>query len=143
MKIKNSIKLIISTLILSSFIYSGSVTPVLGLRFNDIAGSTDLQGPSQTLGLKMDVGSGVYSGFDTNGTDFRIFVQQSFGTFGFGRNNDGENQFTVGGNYNILDNLQVSLDYVINRLTDNAADGDPLSGVPYDDEIRMSLSITF
>ena len=65
MKIKNSIKLIISTLILSSFIYSGSVTPVLALRFNDIAGSTDLQGPSQTLGLKMDVGSGVYSGFDT------------------------------------------------------------------------------
>ena len=66
MKIKNSIKLIVSTLILSSFIYSGSVTPVLGLRFNDIAGSTDLQGPSQTLGLKMDVGSGVFSGFDTN-----------------------------------------------------------------------------
>ena len=143
MKIKNSIKLIISTVLLSSFIYSGSVTPALGLRFNDIAGSTSLQGPSQTLGLKMDVGSGVYSGFDTNGTDFRIFVQQSYGTFGFGRNSDGENQFTVGGNYNILDNLQVSLDYVINRLTDNAADGDALSGIPYPDEIRMSLSVTF
>ena len=139
MKIKNSIKLIISTLILSSFIYSGSVTPVLGLRFNDIAGSTDLQGPSQTLGLKMDVGSGVYSGFDTNGTDFRIFVQQSYGIFGFGTNNDGEPQFTVGGYYNVLDNLNVSLDYVINRLTDD--DGDP--GNPYADEIRMSLSITF
>ena len=143
MKTKNLIQLILTTFILSSFMYSGSVTPVLGLRFNDVAGSTDLQGPSQTLGLKMDVGSGVYSGFDTNGTDFRIFIQQSYGTFGFGRNNDGENQFTVGGNYDVVDNLQVSLDYVINRLTDNAADGDPLSGIPYPDEIRMSLSVTF
>ena len=139
MKIKNSIKLIISTLILSSFIYSGSVTPVLALRFNDIAGSTDLQGPSQTLGLKMDVGSGVYSGFDTNGTDFRIFVQQSFGIFGLGTNDESEPQFTVGGYYNVLDNLNVSLDYVINRLTDDDAN----LGTPYPDEIRMSLSITF
>ena len=139
MKIKNSIKLIISTLILSSFIYSGSVTPVLGLRFNDIAGSTDLQGPSQTLGLKMQVGDGVYSGFDTNGVDFRIFVQQSFGMFGLGTNNDGEPQFTVGGYYDVLDNLNVSLDYVVNRLTDD--DANP--GTPYPDEIRMSLSVTF
>ena len=139
MKIKKMTNIIVSTMILFSFIYSGSVTPVLGLRFDDVAGSTDLIGPTQSLGLKMNVGDGVYSGFDTNGTDFRIFVQQSFGTFGMGTNNDGEPQFTVGGYYNVLDNLNVSLDYVINRLTDD--DADP--GTPYDDEIRMSLSVTF
>ena len=143
MKLKNSIKLIITTTLLSSFIYAGAVTPIVGLRFNDVAGSTVLVGPSQTLGLKMDVGSGVYSGFDVSGGDFRIFVQQSFGIFGFGTNAQDEPQFTVGGYYNIGNNLNVSLDYVINRLTDDANDGDPLSGVPFPDELRMSLSVTF
>ena len=46
-------------------LYAGSVTPILGLRFNDILGSNDLQDPSQSLGLKMQVGESVYSGFDT------------------------------------------------------------------------------
>ena len=139
MKIKNSIKLIISTVLFSSFIYSGPVTPVLGLRFNDIASSTDLVGPNQTLGLKMDVGGGVYSGFDVSGGDFRLFVQQSFGTFGLGTNSEGEPQFTVGGYYSILENLHVSLDYVINQLTDD----DASPGTPYPDEIRMTLSVSF
>ena len=39
----------------------------------------------------------------------------------------------------ILDNLNVSLDYVINRLTDD--DADP--GNPYPDQIRMTLGISF
>jgi len=136
MKIKN---IIISSIIFFSFMYAGTVSPMLGLRFDDVAGSTDLVGPGQTLGLKMQVGENVYSGFDTNGTDFRIFVQQSFGMFGLGTNNDGEPQFTVGGYYYVLDNLNVSLDYVINRLTDD--DADP--GNPYPDEIRMTLGISF
>ena len=136
MKIKNTI---ISSIIFFSFIYAGAVSPMLGLRFDDVTGSTDLVGPGQTLGLKMQVGENVYSGFDTNGTDFRIFVQQSFGMFGLGTNNDGEPQFTVGGYYYVLDNLNVSLDYVINRLTDD--DADP--GNPYPDQIRMTLGISF
>jgi len=139
MKIKNMTNLIVSTMILFSFIHAGSVTPVLGLRFDDVAGSTELVGPNQTLGLKMQVGDGVYSGFDTNGLDFRIFVQQSFGMFGLGTNNDGEPQFTVGGYYDVLDNLNVSLDYVVNRLTDDGTGTD----TPDPDEIRMSLSVTF
>ena len=112
---------------------------MLGLRFNDIAGSTELLGPGQTLGLKMEVGDNIYSGFDTNGTDFRIFVQQSFGMFGLGTNDDGEPQFTVGAYYYVLENLNVSLDYVINRLTDD----DNNLGTPYPDEIRMTLGISF
>jgi hypothetical protein len=101
-----------------------------------------MPGPEQAIGLRMLVGEGVYSGFDTNGEgDFRIFIQQSFGSFGLGTNNLGDPQFTIGGQYNVLDNLTVSLDYVVNRLTD--ADGaDPLTD-PFDDEMRVSLSITF
>ena len=136
MKIKN---LFLSLIVFFSFIYAGDVTPMLGLRFNDVAGSTELLGPGQTLGLKMQVGDNIYSGFDTNGTDFRIFVQQSFGMFGLGTNDDGEPQFTVGAYYYVLENLNVSLDYVINRLTDD----DNNLGSPYPDEIRMTLGISF
>ena len=137
---KNNIKnLLIVFTVLCSFIYAGSVTPVLGLRFNDVLGSNDLQNPGQTLGLKVEVGEGVYSGFDVSNGDFRIFVQQSFAIFGIGTNNEDEPQFTVGGYYNALDNLTVSLDYVINQLTDDNAN----PGVPYPDELRIGLSVSF
>ena len=78
MKIKTISTLMVKVTLLVSFIYAGSVSPMLSLRFDDVAGSNDLIAPSQTLGLKMEVGEGVYSGFDTDGSDFRIFVQQSF-----------------------------------------------------------------
>jgi len=87
----------------------------------------------------MEVSEGVYSGFDASGGDFRIFVQQSFAVFGIGTNSDGEPQFTVGGYYNALDNLIVSLDYVANQLTDD--DANP--GTPYPDRLRLTLSVTF
>ena len=109
---KNNIKaLLINFTVLFSFIYAGSVTPVLGLRFNDVLGANELQNPGQSLGLKMEVSEGVYSGFDVSDGDFRIFVQQSFVIFGIGTNNESEPQFTIGGYYSALNNLMVSLDY--------------------------------
>jgi len=124
-----------------SFVFSGSVTPVISMRFSDVTRNETLTQGSQSLGLRMEVGEGVYSGFDTDGTDFRIFVQQSFGTFGFGTNASDEPQFTIGGYYNVLENLEVSLDYVVNRLTD--ADGVGAGTDPFPDELRLSLGITF
>ena len=137
---KNNIKiLLINFIIFFSFIYAGSVTPVLGLRFNDVLGSNNLEDPGQSLGLKMEVSEGIYSGFDVSGGDFRIFIQQSFAMFGIGTNDEGEPQFTVGGYYNALDNLVVSLDYVVNQLTDDNAN----LGSPYDDQLRVCFSVTF
>ena len=136
---KNSIKNLLITFSILSFICAGSVTPVLGLRFNDVLGSNELQDPGQTLGLKVEVGEGVYSGFDVSNGDFRIFVQQSLVIFGIGTNNEDEPQFTVGGYYNALDNLTVSLDYVVNQLTDDNAN----PGTPYPDELRIGLSVSF
>ena len=138
MKIK-TISTLIRVTLLVSFIYAGSVSPMLSLRFNDVAGTTNLVAPTQTLGLKMEVGEGVYSGFDTNGSDFRLFIQQTIGSFGLGTNDDGEPQFTVGGHYNIFDNLNVSFDYVVNRLTEDADN----PGNPEADELRLSLSVIF
>ena len=134
----NNIKIkLINFILCISFLCAGSVTPVLGLRFNDVLGDNDLQDPTQSLGLKMQVGDSVYSGFDVSEGDFRIFVQQSFVIFGIGTNSDSEPQFTVGGYYNALDNLVVSLDYVINQLTDDG------TGSPDPDQLRIGLAVTF
>ncbi len=122
---------------LSSFIYAGSVSPVLGIRFNDILASNDLQDPTNSLGLKMEVAEGVYSGFDVSDGDFRIFVLRSNMIFGMGNNNQNQPQFTVGGYYSALENLYVNLEYVINQLTDDGT-GDPIP-----DQLRIGLSIQF
>jgi len=132
---KQNIKILF--FLVSSFIYAGSVSPVLGLRFNNILSSNDLQDPTNSLGLKMEVGEGIYSGFDVSDGDFRIFVQRSNMIFGMGNNNQNQPQFTVGGYYNALDNLWVSLDYVINQLTDDGG------GDPFPDELRIGLFVQF
>ena len=132
---KHKIKILL--FLVSSFIYAGSVSPVLGIRFNDILASNDLQDPTNSLGLKMEVGEGVYSGFDVSDGDFRIFVQRNNMIFGMGNNNQNQPQFTVGGYYNALDNLWVSLDYVINQLTDDGG------GNPFPDQLRIGLFVQF
>ena len=135
---------------LTTFIFAGSVSPLLSLRFADISNSTAaLPTPTTTIGLKMDLGDGVASGFDVNTrtvngvdqSDFRIFIQRSFGTVGIGRHYNGDPQFTVGGTYSTLSNMSVNFDYVINNLTDDngAAAGD----TPFDNELRLSLSVNF
>ena len=125
--------------LLSSFIYAGSVSPVLGIRFNDILASNDLQDPSNSLGLKMEVSEGIYSGFDVSDGDFRIFVQRSNMIFGMGNNNQNQPQFTVGGYYSALENLSVNLEYVINQLTDDGLG----AGDPFPDQLRIGLFIQF
>jgi len=125
--------------LLSSFIYAGDVSPVLGIRFSDILASNDLQDPTNSLGLKMEISEGVYSGFDVSNGDFRIFVQRNNMIFGMGNNNQNQPQFTVGGYYGALENLYVNLEYVINQLTDDGLG----AGDPIPDQLRISLSVQF
>ena len=124
---------------LSSIIYAGDVSPVLGIRFSDILASNDLQDPTNSLGLKMEISEGVYSGFDVSNGDFRIFVQRNNMIFGMGNNNQNQPQFTVGGYYGALENLYVNLEYVINQLTDDGLG----AGDPIPDQLRISLSVQF
>ena len=140
---------------LTTFIFAGSVSPLLSLRFADISNSKDgLPSPTSTIGLKMDLGDGVASGFDVNtrsdgdgGTesDFRIFIQRSFGIVGIGRHYNGDPQFTIGGTYSTLSNMSVNFDYIINNLTDDASvtPGDDTDVNPFDNELRLSLSVSF
>jgi len=138
---KNNIKILLFNFILLSSIYAGSVSPVLGIRFNDILASNDLQNPTNSLGLKMEVSEGVYSGFDVSDGDFRIFIERSNMVFGMGNNNQNQPQFTVGGYYNAFGNLTVTLEYVVNRLTD--ADGDGPETDPFEDRLRIGLAVQF
>ena len=143
-------KNLLALLTLTTFIFAGSVSPLLSLRFADISNSTAaLPTPTTTIGLKMDLGDGVASGFDVNTrtvngvdqSDFRIFIQRSFGTVGIGRHYNGDPQFTVGGTYSTLSNMSVNFDYVINNLTD--ANGVAAGDTPFDNELRLSLSVSF
>ena len=102
MKIKSISTLMIKGIILISFIHAGSVSPMLAMRFNNISGSTDLVEPLQCIWLQLSVSEGVYSGIETDGSDFRLFVKQSFGTFSMGTDVNGDPQFGIGGHYNIL-----------------------------------------
>ena len=106
-----NIKTLISTIFLTSIMFAGSVSPVLSLRFSDIANASDgLPTPATVLGLKMDLGDGINAGFDSNNGDFRIYLERSFGTFGMGRDDAGKPQFTVGANINYFSNLTFNFD---------------------------------
>jgi len=133
---KNILKTIM-TFAFASLLYSGTVAPALSLRFNDIvhAPNNDLGTltPTLTLGFVAEIQDGVKAGFDSDGSDSRIYVAFDYGTVGMGMNAAGDPQFTVGATYQALTGLGVSLDYVINNL---AAGGDP-------NEIRLSMGINF
>jgi hypothetical protein len=142
-------KNIILTLIALSFasfsIAQNTVQPTLSMRFNDLLSDTnDIVEPVLCLGLAMQLEEGVSAGFDSDGTDSRIFVAFEYGTMGLGINAAGEPQFTIGANYSTLSNLVVSLDYVFNNLaTVTTGEGDDaVTSTPHN-ELRMSLGVTF
>mgnify|MGYP001193287696 FL=1 len=135
---KKNIIITLIALSFSSFAFSGLVQPTISMRFNDVTADTGNQvTPTLCLGIATVVEEGVVAGFDSDGTDSRIFVTFEYGTMGLGINALGEPQFTVGGNYSTLQGLNLSLDYVINNLaTDGAGNSIP-------NELRMSLGVTF
>ena len=143
MKMKNITTLLVKGILgvfVISFMYAGTVGPSLSMRFNNLLASDNaLPAPAVCLGLEANVGQGVFAGIDSDGTDHRLYVKMGYGTFGMGTNVDGDAQFTIGGNYSVLDRFSVNLDYVLNQLTSNAAD----AGNPFPDELRVSLKVDF
>ena len=142
---KKNILISLITLAFSTTLFAGTIQPQISMRYNDVIGQQDLADLETTLvlGFAMDVGEGVFAGFDSDGTDSRIFVSFNYGTMGMGINAAGQPQFTIGSKYSALSNLEVSLDYVINNLTDALDGGGELTGVPDANTLRMSLGVTF
>ena len=135
MKMKSISTLLVKGMVLVSFIYAGSVSPTLSMRFGDVLANA-IPTPTTVLGLEVGVGDGVSAGIDTNAGDSRLYVKLGYGTFGMGTNPEGEPQFTIGGNYSVQDNFGVSLDYVLNQLTNPGGTADP-------DLLRVSLTVSF
>ena len=123
---KKYILLVLMVTSLSSLLFSKDISPVFSIRYDNL---TDGITVSDAVGLKMNIDGSKYTGFDTDGTDYRIFLGWAFGKVGFG--SDGTNeQFTVGATYGVLDNLSLDLDYVMG--TDNG-----------DADLRMALQVHF
>ena len=144
---KKNILLTLIVLSFSSFLFSGTIQPSLSMRFNDIVNTDSESGtidPSLVLGFAMTLEDGVYAGFDSDGTDSRIFVSFDYGTMGLGMNANGDPQFTVGAKYNTLSNVEVSLDYIVNNLARSVDEnGDPVDDTTATNELRLSLGVTF
>ena len=123
---KKYLLLILMVTSLGSLLFSKDITPVFSIRYDNL---TDGIVVSDAVGLKMNIDGSKYSGFDSDGTDYRIFLGWAFGKVGFG--SDGTNQeFTVGATYGVLDNLSLDLDYVMGTGTGDA-------------NLRMGLQVHF
>ena len=112
---------------LGSFLFSKDVSPVFSIRYSDL---TDGIAVSDAVGLKLDIDGSKYTGFDTDGSDYRIFLGWGYGKVGFGANAAGNEEFTVGATYGVLDNLSLDLDYVMGTDTGDA-------------NLRMALQVHF
>ena len=135
MKMKNISTLLVKGMVLVSFIYAGTVSPTLSMRFNDLLGNENaIPVPGTILGLEASVGEGVFAGIDSDGDEHRLYVKFGYGTFGMGANADGDPQFTIGGNYGVTSNFSVNLDYVINQMA---------VVTPAADQLRVSLKVIF
>ena len=123
---KKYLLLILMVTSLGSLLFSKDIAPVFSIRYDNL---TDGIVVSDAVGLKMNIDGSKYSGFDSDGTDYRIFLGWAFGKVGFG--SDGTNQeFTVGATYGVLDNLSLDLDYVMGTGTGDA-------------NLRMGLQVHF
>jgi hypothetical protein len=120
-------KYILLILMVSSFLFPKDVSPVFSIRYSDL---TDGIAVSNAVGLKLNVDGSKFTGFDTDGDDYRIFLGWGFGKVGFGANAAGNEEFTIGATYGVLDNLSLDLDYVMGTDTGDA-------------NLRMALQVHF
>ena len=106
---KKCVLLLIASISLTSLIFSKDITHVFSVRYDSL---DDAIVVSDAIGLEMNLGGNRFTGFDTDGTDSRIYVGWQFGKIGFGDDGNGGGKYTVGATYEILDNISMDLDYV-------------------------------
>ena len=112
---KRYILSIVLCLSLSSFLISDDldgyweVSPVLSIRHDNLDDGVSV---SDAIGLRMSLGGSKFTGFDTDGTDYRIFMGWGLGKLGIGHDGSGDPEYTFGTTYEVLDNVSMDLDYV-------------------------------
>ena len=119
---KRYILSIVLCLSLSSFLISDDldgyweVSPVLSIRHDNLDDGVSV---SDAIGLRMSLGGSKFTGFDTDGTDYRIFMGWGLGKLGIGHDGSGDPEYTFGTTYEILDNISMDLDYVFGEDDNN------------------------
>ena len=108
---KKNMLLIPMFTLLISLTFSRDVSPVLSIRYDNLASGIAV---TDAIGLQMDLGSNRFTGFDTDGTDYRIYMGWKFGKVGFGHDGAAGAEYTIGANYEVIENISLDLDYVIN-----------------------------
>ena len=121
---KKNLLIILMATSLTSLIFPKDVTPVLSIRYDNLDSGITV---SDAIGLQMDLDGNKFTGFDTDGTDYRIYVGWGFGKIGFGHDGAAGTEYTIGANYEVIENISLDLDYVINT-TEN---------------LRLALQISF
>ena len=119
-------KYLLPILIIGSLLFPKDVSPVFSIRYDDLDGGVTV---SDAIGLQMDIDGSRFTGFDTDGTDYRIYLGWAFGKIGFGSDGTDE-EFTIGATYGVLENLSLDLDYVMGTDTGDA-------------NLRMGLQVHF
>ena len=117
--------------------YATDITPTISLRVNDLLAGSDLTFATPVIGLQVSGSDdGVATGFDTNATGSRVYIERSYGKVGLGTYTSGDDSgkpyFTIGTSYNAYANLNVELEYVMNSLATATADA-----------LQMSLTVSF
>ena len=121
---KRNIIIILVSIVMTSLIFAKDVSPVLSIRYDDLSSGIFV---SDAIGLQMDLGGEKFTGFDTDGSDYRIYVGWKFGKVGFGHDGAAGTEYTIGANYEVIDNISLDLDYVINAS----------------ENLRLGIQITF
>jgi len=123
---KKNLLIILMVTSLTSLIFPKDISPVLSIRYDNLAAGTTV---SDAIGLQMDLDGNkfTFTGFDTDGTDYRIYVGWGFGKIGFGHDGTAGTEYTIGANYEVIENISLDLDYVINTA----------------ENLRLALQISF
>ena len=123
---KKNIFLVLMIVSLISMIFPKDISPVLSIRYDNLDSGVAV---SDAIGLQLDLGGDKFTGFDTDGTDYRIYVGWGFGKIGLGHDGaaPATAEYTIGATYPILDNLNLDLDYVMGAT----------------DVLRLSMNIQF
>ena len=123
---KKNIFLVLMIVSLVSMIFPKDISPVLSIRYDNLDAGIAV---SDAIGLQLDLGGDKFTGFDTDGTDYRIYVGWGFGKIGLGHDGvaPATAEYTVGATYPVLDNLNLDLDYVMGAT----------------DVLRLSMNIQF
>ena len=121
---KKNLLIIIMVISLASLIFPKDISPVLSIRYDNLDSVINV---ADAIGLQMDLDCNKFTGFDTDGTDYRIYVGWGFGKIGFGHDGTAGTEYTIGANYEVIENISLDLDYVINTA----------------ENLRLALQISF